>query len=86
MFSIPKSPKALFNKAAAGVGGAVVATQLASMAGIQHPIVGYAGSLVAGGPVGLVVKLGFDMFTGSGFNLGSLLGGGTQAAGGTLVI
>lgn len=81
--AIPKSPKAIFNKTAAGVGGAVVASSLAAVVGFDHPIVPYGGAFIAGGPVGLLAKFGFDMLTGGGLPFGISLGG--QAAGNVVV-
>lgn len=88
LLSIPKSPKALFNKTAAGVGGAVVGATIASMVPIPAVsqnaalIGGYGGALVAGGPVGLIAKFGFDMLMGGG--IPAL--GGQGAASGNMVL
>ena len=59
------SAKSIFKDVSAGVGGAVVAEQIAQRVMPQAaPIAGYAGAFIAGGTKGLVGKVAIDAITG----------------------
>ena len=76
--------KNIFSKLSSGIGGGLIATEVANRVyPAASPVAGLAGSFLAGGVYGVVGKVAFDAITGGGFLgglLGGLGGGGQQAA------
>lgn len=69
--------KGIFHKGALGIGGGVIAEEVAGRVMPQAaPIAGYAGAWFAGGTTGLIIKVVYDAITGKGGLLSGFLGGG----------